>query len=247
MASRESAKQRRREARRTAQAQTADAARRRRRRRIASGAAGAVALVAVVALVVAVNRGGEGQAAARADDPVLGKRTAPVTIIEYGDFKCPNCAAFFASTEPRLRRQYVDSGMVRLIWRDFPNIDAESAPAAEATRCAGAQGRFWQYRDALYTYVIGNFWSRGINVEGAHAYAGHYQQLARHAGVSDLAAFRRCRASGTYHGAVAAALDAGAAAGVDGTPTFFINGQRLVGAQPYNVFRRLIDAQLAGS
>ena len=247
MGSRESAKQRRREGRRAAEGRAAKVARRRRRWRIASAAAGVAAVIALVALVVAVNRAGPGDAAVRTEDALLGTRGAPVTIVEYGDFKCPSCASFFAATEPRLRREFVETGKVRLIWRDFPNIDAESGPAAEATRCAGAQGRFWPYRDALYRYVIRNFWSRGINAEGAGAYTGHYEQIARQAAVKDLAAFRRCREAGTYRTAVAGALDAGTAAGVDGTPTFFIDGQRLVGAQPYDVLRRLINARLGSS
>lgn len=247
MASRKDEKKQRREARQAAEAERARGARRRRRWRIGSLAVGGVVLVGLVAVVVAVNSAGGGAAPVRSADPVLGDPAAPVTIVEYGDFKCPSCTSFFLETEPRLRREYIETGKARLVWRDFPVIDAESAPAAEAARCAGAQGRFWEYHDALYRFIWDNFYGRGVNAEGGSAYAGNYDRLARRAGVRDLAAFRRCRESGTYRDAVLAARDDGAAQGVDGTPTFFINGQRLVGAQPYDVFRRLIEAELGDS
>lgn len=80
---------------------------------------------AVVVGIVAANLGGSSPTVTE-DDRVLGAATVPVTIIEYGDFKCPFFARFFVETEPRLRSQYIDTGLVRLVWRDFPNIDAES-------------------------------------------------------------------------------------------------------------------------
>lgn len=217
------------------------------RRALTAWAAGAAAAAALIAVVAAVNSGsGGGRALVRAGGPVLGSRAAPVTVIEYGDFKCPFCTRFFAQTEPRLRAQFIDTGKVRLVWRDFVNIDAESLAAAQAARCAGAQHRFWPYHDALYGYIWNNFYGRGLDVEGRAAYTGHYDQLAAQAGL-DVNAFRACTAAGTYRDPIAAAHDAAASQGVSGTPTFFINGRRLVGAQPYEVFRRLIEAQLGGS
>lgn len=189
---------------------------------------------------------GSGPTPVTADDPVLGDAGAPVTIIEYGDFKCPFCTSFFIETEPRLREEYVDTGRVRFVWRDFPNIDAESATAAEAARCAGAQGKFWEYHDALYSFIWDNFYGRGINIEGGTAYEGRYDQFAEQIGL-EVDAFRACREAGTYRDVVAAARDQGTDQGVRGTPTFFINGQQLVGAQPFDVFRRLIEAELEGS
>lgn len=132
------------------------------------------------------------------------------------------------------------------MWRDFPNIDAESEPAAVAARCAGAQRKFWEYHDSLYQFVWDNFYGRGTNVEGSPAYEGQYDRLAQQVGI-DLERFRACRDDGTYRDVIAEARDRGANQGVWGTPTFFINDQRVVGAQPYDVFRRLIEAELRGS
>lgn len=246
MASRKQAKAKRREARAVAGARTARAEHRRRRQLLLSLAAGAAAVAALIAVLVAVNRSGRAPTVTAAD-PVLGDANAPVTIVEYGDFKCPFCTAWAIRTEPKLKRAFIDTGKVRLVWRDFVNIDAESGPAAEAARCAGAQGRFWQYHDALYHYTWNNFYAQSRSAEGQTAFTGHYEQLARQAGVKSIAAFSACRAAGAYRDAVAASRNAGVKEGVDGTPTFFIGGQKVVGAQPYDVFRRLIDAQLGGS
>lgn len=217
--------------------------RRRRNRRL--GWAGVlIAGAAVTAAVVAANVGGSGTSTTlTAEDRVLGEASAPVTIVEYGDFKCPFCARFFVETEPRLRREYIDTGKVRLVWRDFPNIDAESSLTAEAGRCAQAQGRFWEFHDALYTFIWETYYGRGINVEGQAAYQDQLDGLASEAGV-DAARFRACLDAGTYRDDVAQDRQHGQDQGVRGTPTFIIGGQRVVGAQPFMVFAQLIDRQL---
>lgn len=218
-------------------------ARRRWRRWAAVGAA--VALVAVVVwLMVGINASGSGQSGqVAAGERVLGDPSAPVTIVEYGDFKCPFCARFFVETEPRLRERYIDTGQVRLVWRDFPNIDGESSLAAEAGRCAHAQDGFWELHDTLYTFIWDTYYGRGINVEGRNAYRGELDRLAAQAGL-DVDRFRTCLDAGTYREAVADERQRGQNDGVRGTPTFFVNGQRVVGAQPFEVFAGLIDAEL---
>lgn len=194
--------------------------------------------------IVQANVGGSGEPVpVEAEDPVLGQASAPVTVVEYGDYKCPFCARFFTQTEPQLREQYIDPGQVRLVWRDFPNIDSESRPAAVAARCAGDQGEFWPYHDALYSFVWENFYGQGVNVEGGSAFEGKYEDLARQVGL-DVEEFRSCRESGRYEEVVQSSRESGVSRGVQGTPTFFVNGQKIAGAQPLGVFSRLIDAEL---
>jgi len=82
----------------------------------------------------------------------LGRPGAPVTIVEFGDYQCTNCGAFARDTEPTLVREYVDTGVVRLVWRDFPWVDAQSVAAAVAARAAGMQGKFWAYHDYLFAH-----------------------------------------------------------------------------------------------
>ena len=192
----------------------------------------------------AATAAGASGAAISTDDPVLGDRSAPVTIVEYGDFKCPSCTAFATQVQPELVRRYVNAGKVRLVWRDFPVIDGESEPAAQAASCAAAQGRFWQYHDALYSYVWSQWYGAGRSAEGRSAYAGHYEQLAAQAGL-DSAAFGSCVSSGGDRARITHDRDAGRAAGVAGTPTFFVDGRRIVGAQPIEVFAAVIDEELA--
>lgn len=128
---------------------------------------------------------------------VLGDPSAPVTIVEYGDFKCPVCAKFAAQIEPELRQRYIDRGQVRMVWRDFPVIDGESPLAAEAGWCAHAHGQFWEFHDPLYTYIWENYYGQGRNVEGQSAYQGELDRLADQAGV-DVAEFRACLDADTY-------------------------------------------------
>lgn len=210
-----------------------------------AGATGALGLLIVI-FVAAAGGGpdGGGQLAIDPDDPVLGAATAPVTMVEYADFKCPFCARFTSQTEPEIVRTYVDTGKVKLVWRDFVNIDAESQPTAEAASCAAVQGKFWPYHDALYDYIWTNFYGVNVNAEGRTAYTGHYEELAAAAGL-DIPTFRSCVSSRATKDSVESDRRSGAQAGVQGTPSFFINGRKVVGAQPYAVFEQLIEQELS--
>src|SRR3990167_3005650 len=84
------------------------------------------------------------------EDFVLGDQNAPVTIIEYGDYQCPFCGKFFKETEPTLRENYIKTGKVKFVYRDFAFLGQESLWAANAAQCAGEQGKFWEYHDYLY-------------------------------------------------------------------------------------------------
>lgn len=205
---------------------------------VAAGLAGAV----LIGALVASNLGGSAAPVSR-EDRVLGSATAPVTVIEYGDFKCPFCTRFHVQTESQLRSRYVDTGLIRFVWRDFPNIDTESRIVAEAGRCAQAQGAFWQFHDAAYEFIWNTYYGQGVNVEGRPAYSGHLDELARQASLN-VEQFRSCRDHGTYQDAVNQELQSGQSRGVRGTPTFFVGDQRVVGAQPFEVFSQLIDSQL---
>jgi protein-disulfide isomerase len=178
---------------------------------------------------------------------VLGSPNAPVTIVWYGDYKCPFCTTWAVQTEPQLQRAFIDTDKVWLVWHDFVNIDAESGPAAEAARCAGAQGRFWADHNALYHYTWNTCYARNSSAEGEAAFTGHYEQLARQAGVRNIAAFSACRTAGAYRGAVDRSRGDGVSRGIQGTPTFFIEGQKVVGPPALSVFRRLIEAKLGSS
>jgi protein-disulfide isomerase len=177
-----------------------------------------------------------------ADAPMLGRADAPVTLVEFSDYQCPFCQRFFATTLPALKKDYVDTGKVRYVFRDFPldQIHPLARKAAEAAHCAGEQGKYWEMHDVLF--------------QNQRALAP--LQLAEHArtvGV-DGAKFEECLASGRQAARVERGLTDGAAVGVQGTPTFVVGktkagdvveGTPIRGAQPLETFRRIIDQALA--
>ena len=176
------------------------------------------------------------------DTPVLGNSRAPVLLVVWGDYQCPFTRQFLQNIKPALRDQYVKSGKVRFAYRDFAFIGEETTDAAMATRCANEQGKFWEYQEKLE-----EAWD-GEN-KGAFA-RENLKKFARELGLNG-AKFDTCFDSGKYKDAVTKDLEAGRTAGVNGTPTTFINGVMLtsggqsVGAAPYEVFKAAIDAELA--
>src|SRR5262249_34687227 len=126
-------------------------------------------------------------AARQVEDPALGPATAPVTIVEYGDFGCPSCRAWHrAGILSQIRAQYGEQ--VRFVWRDFPIITPQSPKAAEAAHCAADQGKFWDYHDYLYERA------NALNVSALKGYAADL--------TLDVATFSACLDSGRYTAAV---------------------------------------------
>ncbi len=166
------------------------------------------------------------------DDPILGPENAPITVIEFSDFECPYCRRWHEEVYSRLLENYPDQ--VRIVYRDFPldSIHRNATPAALAANCAYEQNAFWEYHDKLFGGELGL---------GADAYEQYAQELGL-----DMASFDECLQSDRYLDEVRADLQWAANLGVQSTPTFFINGIALVGAQPYEVFQQVIDSELAG-
>lgn len=169
-------------------------------------------------------------------DFVLGDLNAPVTIVEYGDFQCPFCGKFFRDTEPVIREEYVKTGKVKFIYRDFAFLGQESFWAANAARCAGDQGKFWQYHDYLFN-----------NQQGENQGAFSKANLKSFAAALSLdkEKFNACLDSNKYDEAVKKDSKAGADAGVQGTPATFINDKIYVGALPTATFTQIIDDELS--
>jgi protein-disulfide isomerase len=174
--------------------------------------------------------------------PTLGRADAPVTVVEFSDYQCPFCGRFFATTLPALKRDYVDAGKVRYVFRDYPldQLHPQARKAAEAAHCAGDEGKYWEMHDALF--------------QNQRALAP--PQLVEHARALglDSARFEECLTSGRNAARVERGLADGAAAGVQGTPGFVIGrtkagdiveGTPVRGAQPLETFRQIIDRALA--
>ncbi len=168
--------------------------------------------------------------------PVLGNKNAKVTVVEFADFQCPFCERWFKNVKPNLIKDYVDTGKVKLAFRHYAFLGPESTWAAQASECASEQGKFWEYHDYLYDHQA---------AENSGAFAkdkliGFAQALGL-----DMPKFSSCVESSKYAKNVSDDLSAGQKAGVNGTPATFINGQIVMGAQPYAAFKTIIDAQLA--
>ncbi len=192
-----------------------------------------LAAVAVLAINLTGPATAQGPTAPR---PALGDKAAPVEIHEYADFQCPSCGSFARTIEPQIRAAYIETGKARLVWHDFPWIGAESRDAANAARCAGDQARFWEFHDLLYANQAG---------ENGGAFSGDRLKAFGDQLGLEPTAFHACVDSGKYAGAVQADFADVRQKGFNGTPTFVIGKQRIVGAQPFEVFAAAIDAALA--
>jgi len=170
------------------------------------------------------------------DLPTLGDPNAKVLMVEWGDYQCPFCERFFQQVEPTLREQYIKTGKVRFAFRDFQFLGQESTDAGIAARCANEQGKFWEYHDKLFKE------QKGEN-QGTFAKA-NLKKFAVDLGL-DTAKFNICLDSDKYKDAVEKDAAAGRDAGVSGTPTTFINGRVVNGAQPLANFTKIIDEELS--
>ena len=163
------------------------------------------------------------------DDPVLGGANAPVTVVEFSDFQCPFCRQVMPTLK-KLREAYGDR--VRIVWKDFPltSIHPQAFKAAEAAHCAREQSKFWEYHDRLF--------------ENQQALdADFLKKYAADTGL-DTAKFNTCLDTAKYAERVQAQMGVGNQLGVSSTPSMFVNGRMVSGAQPFEVFTAIIDEEL---
>ncbi len=166
------------------------------------------------------------------DAPVKGDKDAKITIIEFSDFQCPFCGRFYEQALPSIQKEYIDTGKAKLAFKHLPLSFHEYAmPAAEASECANEQGKFWEYHDKIFANQgllnndMLNTWAKDVGL--------------------DTDKFDKCMKEGKYKSKIQKDLSDASAYGASGTPTFFINGKILVGAQPFSAFKQVIDAELA--
>jgi protein-disulfide isomerase len=206
-----------------------------------SGTAGSAASTsAAAAAPAAAPLGPLGDLARRQpNDPMAqGSVTAPVTFVEFADFRCPFCAQFARTTEPQLVDKYVNSGVLRIEWRDMPIFGDQSMAAARAGRAAAAQGRFWPFVNAVY---------HAAPPKGhADLTPAALRGFAEQAGVPDLQRFTADATSTTFDAAINADLQVANRFGISSTPAFSVHGTPVLGAQPTEVFTTLIDNLAAG-
>lgn len=165
------------------------------------------------------------------DSPYIGPKNASVVIIEFADYQCPLCDRFYKQTESKILKNY--AGKIKFVYRDFPlvNMHIFAMNASLAADCAGEQGKYWEYHNLLFTNQ--NEWSK----------TGNFSKYAEELDMN-MTEFNSCFTSQKYINKVKQDKQVGIKAGVTGTPTFFINGIPLVGAQPYNAFETIINREL---
>ncbi len=179
------------------------------------------------------------------DTLIIGNPDAPITIVEYADYKCPECGKFYQNAGKDIRKNYVETGKAKIEFRPYPLFGADSGLALYASYCALEQDKFTAYHDKMFQYMWENYYAKGDNTaETATLFSPEkLGQLAGEAGL-DKAAFTTCAGGRTHEVAYNTAVDKAAGDSVQGTPTILIEEQKIVGPQPFNVYRALLE--LAG-
>jgi len=167
------------------------------------------------------------------DDPFMGKEDASVTIVEFSDYECPFCARFYQQTLPLLKEEYIKTGKVKLVYRDFPlSFHQQAEPAAIAANCAGEQDKYFEYHDKIFN-------SGGVAGKSNTDYKKWAQELSL-----NVAQWEACTKDPARRQEIQKDMADGATVGIQGTPGFIINGKLVSGAQPFSVFQQIIDAEL---
>ena len=168
--------------------------------------------------------------------PIIGNPNAPITVLEWGDYQCTFCYRFHESSLNVLLEEYVDSGKVKLVFKDFPLNGPDSVLGAEASYCAEDQGKYWEYHDELYTNWAGER-TGWINYDSLNNFAESIEL--------DLGQFSSCLNEHKYRQKVLELEKFGREVGIDATPSFLIfNNEKIIkirGNQPIDVFRQAID------
>jgi protein-disulfide isomerase len=160
-----------------------------------------------------------------------GQDNAPITIVEFSDFECGYCKRFNDTTLQQVLDQYVKTGKVKFSYRHYPFLAASSLPKAIVSECAAEQGKFWEMHNVLFGGQIGRGSEQEINAQ-AIAFAKQWNL--------DEAKFNNCLSDAAVRERVMKDAEVAQQSGVRGTPTFFVNGEPLVGAQPFAAFENAI-------
>lgn len=181
------------------------------------------------------------------DDPALGDKNAPLTIVEFSDYECPFCKRSFDQVLPELKKNYIETGKLKLVYRDFPlSFHTNAHKEAEAAECARSQSddaTYFKFHDQIFTRTTSN---------GVGLALSQLPIIARGLNLN-VSQFQQCLDSGKFRDEVDKDISDGTSAGVSGTPAWFIgrsskngviNGRFVVGAQPFPTFKAVIDEEL---
>jgi len=211
------------------------------------GGIAAVVIIAIIASASVSQTGNEtlnldmgqthGTVSTAMGSPILGSASAPITIIEFGDYQCEQCYKWYHNTKDSIVQNYIETGKANLIFVDLAILGRDSPKAAAATYCAEEQGKYWEYHDLLYTFQ-----------EGVNSGWANYERLKAFAFSLELDTelFDSCVDSGKFSKRVQFNTNEAKKQGATGTPTFIIvnseGQQKIGGAQPYSVFQKVLDS-----
>jgi len=169
--------------------------------------------------------------------PMLGNPNAPITLVEFGDYQCHYCHVFFESIEGKIMKNYIETGKVKMIFKDYNIIGKDSVKASQGAHCANDQGLFWEYHDILYSNWTGenNGWASGANL------ANYAQDIGL-----EMNQWTDCMSQQKHSKTILDSNEDAKKLQLTGTPAFFVinsNGQvsKLFGAQPFEVFERVFN------
>ena len=172
--------------------------------------------------------------------PVLGSASAPITIVEFGDYQCEMCYHWYHNTRADIIDNYIDTEKANLVFMDLPGLGRDSFTAAQATYCAEDQGKYWEYHETLYNFqeAVDNGWA---SKDRLASFAFNLDM--------DLDEFNDCMDTTKYTKRIKANFDEGVRNGAQGTPMFLIISpdgtvKKISGAQPYSVFSQVIEPML---
>ena len=169
--------------------------------------------------------------------PILGEPSAPITIVEFGDYQCHQCYNWFHNTKPAIVEDYIETGKANLVFVDLAFLGRDSPIASQASYCAEDQEMYWEYHDTLYNFQDSKIDGGWANSERLKAFASSLEL--------DMDLFNSCLDSGKYSKRVQYNIQQARDHGVRGTPGFFIVGpdgqEQLGGAQPFSVFKQVLD------
>ena len=172
--------------------------------------------------------------------PLLGNSNAPITLVEFGDYQCHFCNVFFHSTEDNILKKYVETGKVKMIFKDYNIIGPDSVNASHGAHCAKDQGLFWEYHDILYSNWTGenNGWASSENLA----------MFAQDIGL-DMDVWSECMINGKHSQTIVNSNEDARTLELTGTPAFFVIGPdgkttKLFGAQPLEAFEKIFQKEL---
>jgi len=173
--------------------------------------------------------------------PFLGNMDAPITLVEFGDYQCFFCNKFFHDTEEALVQNYVETGKVKIIFKDFTIIGPDSISAAHGAHCANEQEKFWEYHDILYN----NWGGENNGWAGSENLLGFAEEINL-----EIDEWTQCMVDASHQQTITSSSNDARTLGLTGTPAFFVIGSdnqitKIGGAQPYDVFEKIFESELA--